>query len=79
MFSMAAAGATRGMFMGNLGGLHLLPDLFLHVIEIMASQDGLFRFFFLCQPQSALFAGQSVDSVDHFLGYHTCILLETKT
>ena len=79
MFSMAAAGATRGMFMGNLGSIHLLTDLFLYVVEIMAAQNGLFRLFFLSQSKFTLFAGQRVDSVNHFLGYHFCILLETKT
>ena len=79
MRSVAAARATRGMFMGNLGGIHLLTDLFLDIVEIMAAQNGLLRFFFLGQAEFTLLSGQRVDSVDHFLGYHFCILLETKT
>ena len=55
--SVAAAGAACGMFMGNLGGIHLLPDLFFDIVEILAAQNGLFRLFFLSQSEFALLAG----------------------
>ena len=43
------------------------------------AQGLLLRFFFLGQAEFTLLSGQRVDSVNHFLGYHFCILLETKT